>query len=194
MIIVGITGTLGAGKGTIVDYLVSKKGFFHYSARKFITEEIEKRGLPVNRDNMTEVANDLRAKYGPGHIAEELYKRAASSGENSVIESLRAVGEINLLRRHDNFYLFAVDADPQKRYQRIVLRWSETDYISYDQFLSNEKREFKSDDPAKQNLSKCIELADYVFTNDGTIEDLQSQVAVALKEILKNEQGKTRSP
>ena len=27
MIIIGITGTLGAGKGTIVDYLVKEKGF-----------------------------------------------------------------------------------------------------------------------------------------------------------------------
>ena len=27
MIIIGITGTLGAGKGTVVNYLVEKKGF-----------------------------------------------------------------------------------------------------------------------------------------------------------------------
>ena len=52
MIIIGITGTLGAGKGTIVDYLIKTKGFTHYSVRAFITKEIEKRKLPVNRDSM----------------------------------------------------------------------------------------------------------------------------------------------
>jgi len=43
MIIIGITGTLGAGKGTVVEYL-QEKGFRHYSARGFITKEVEKRG------------------------------------------------------------------------------------------------------------------------------------------------------
>ena len=49
MITIGITGTLGAGKGTIVDYLVKNRGFVHYSVRAFITEEIKKRGMEVNR-------------------------------------------------------------------------------------------------------------------------------------------------
>ena len=35
MIIIGITGTIGAGKGTIVELLI-KKGFKHYSVRDFL--------------------------------------------------------------------------------------------------------------------------------------------------------------
>ena len=61
MKIIGITGTLGAGKGTVVDFLVSEKGYKHYSVRSFISEEIIKRNLPLNRDSMVVVANDLRA-------------------------------------------------------------------------------------------------------------------------------------
>ena len=45
MNIIGITGTIGAGKGTIVDYLVKEKGYVHYSVRAFIAEEIQRRGL-----------------------------------------------------------------------------------------------------------------------------------------------------
>ena len=59
-IIIGITGTLGAGKGAVVDYLLGQKGFKHFSARALFTDEIINRGLPVNRDTMTEVANELR--------------------------------------------------------------------------------------------------------------------------------------
>ena len=68
MITIGITGTLGAGKGTIVDYLVKEKGYVHFSVRDFIVEEIERRGLPINRDSMTMVGNDLRAQYSPSYI------------------------------------------------------------------------------------------------------------------------------
>ena len=85
MITIGITGTLGAGKGTIVDYLVKEKGFVHFSVRDFITKEIERRGLPVNRDTMTLVGNDLRATHSPSYITEALYAEAQLSGKNCII-------------------------------------------------------------------------------------------------------------
>ena len=40
MIVIGITGTIGAGKGTIVEYLVEKKGFLHFSVREFLLKKI----------------------------------------------------------------------------------------------------------------------------------------------------------
>ena len=43
MNIIGITGTIGAGKGTIVDYLVKEKGYVHYSVREFLAEEVDAR-------------------------------------------------------------------------------------------------------------------------------------------------------
>lgn len=183
MITIGITGTLGAGKGTIVEYLIAKKGFRHYSVRGFLTGEIQKLGMPLNRDSMTHLANELRAQYGPSFIVDELYRKAAQTDNNSVIESIRTPGEVKSLRSKKNFYLFAVDADPEKRYERIVLRNSETDSISYDTFIANEQREMQSEDPNKQNLKKCIAMADFIFTNNGTKEALFRQVEKALIKI-----------
>ncbi|MFH0894508.1 MAG: AAA family ATPase [Bacteroidota bacterium] len=176
MIIIGITGTLGAGKGTIVEYLTEKKGFQHFSVRAFLTEEIERREMPVNRDSMVSVANELRAQFSPGYIAEQLLERAKHSGKNCIIESIRTPGEIESLHRLGDFTLFAVDAKPELRYERIVSRASETDHISYETFLDNEKREMQSTDPNKQNLSKCISMADYIFENNGTMEKLFAEV------------------
>ena len=55
--IIGITGSFGAGKGTVVEYLIDK-GYKHFSAREFLTEEILRRGMSVDRDSMIAVAND----------------------------------------------------------------------------------------------------------------------------------------
>jgi dephospho-CoA kinase len=176
MLIIGITGTLGAGKGTIVDYLIKTKGFKHYSVRAFLIREIEKRGLTVDRDSMVIVANDLRAKHSPAYIAEQLFEEAKTSGENCVIESIRTPGEVEALKRKGNFYLFAVDAAPELRYSRIQSRQSETDHISFETFLENEQREMQSTDPNKQNIGKCITMADFVFENNGDINELNTKV------------------
>ncbi len=187
MITIGITGTLGAGKGTIVSYLLQQKGFAHYSVRAFLTQEIERRGMPVNRDSMTEVGNDLRAQHSPSYIVEQLYAQAQQSGQNCIIESVRTPGEVAALRSKPHFYLFAVDADAKLRYERISLRGSATDHVSYETFLANEQREMDNDDPNKQNLRHCIESADYRFDNGGSIEQLQLQVEKVLGEIMQKE-------
>ncbi len=176
MKIIGITGTIGAGKGTIVEYLTNKKDFTHFSVRQYLIEIIEKRGMLVNRDSMVSVANELRAKYGADYIAIELYKQAKKSGKNCVIESLRTSGEIKTLRQKDNFYLIAINADASVRYKRVLKRKSQTDMINFETFVENEKREMKNEDPNKQNLSVCIKMADFTLNNNKTIEDLYKQI------------------
>ena len=181
--IIGITGTLGAGKGTIVDYLTTRHAFKHFSVRGYLTGIIKNQGKEVNRDTMVHTANELRARHGASFIAEELFKEAQASGTNCIIESLRTVGEVNALKAKGNFNLFAVDADRRQRYERIVERASETDKVSFETFTENENREMNSTDPNKQNLSACMKLADEQFTNDGTMEDLFRKVDAALEKI-----------
>lgn len=176
MIIVGITGTLGAGKGTVVEYLVQQYHFQHFSVRDYLWNEVRARQMPLNRDSLTIVANDLRATHSPSFIVDELYKIASKQQQNAIIESIRTVGEIDSLSKKGTFILLAVDADPQTRYERVVLRNSETDKISYETFLANEKREMSSADVNKQNLGACIQRADCVLLNNGDRNDLYRQV------------------
>lgn len=184
MLIIGITGTLGAGKGTIVDYLVKEKKFKHYSVRNYLINIIKEKKLEVNRDNMVNVANDLRKKHGSNFLATELYKIAKREGGNSIIESLRTPDEILSLRKFGNFILFAVDCDQKTRYKRIVKRASESDKITFEKFKEDEKKEMESNDPNKQNLSKCILMADYKFDNNKKINNLYEEIEKTIEKII----------
>lgn len=186
MLIIGITGTLGAGKGTIVDHLVNKKKFNHFSVRSFLLKQIRALGLPEDRDSMVHVANELRKNNSPSYIVDQLYEEAERSGDNAVIESIRTPGEIESLRGRGDFYLFAVDADPRLRFERIRIRQSETDRVDFDTFLRNEEREMNSTDPNKQNLRVCIEKADFAFNNNGTIGELLQKVDAIILKIEKS--------
>jgi dephospho-CoA kinase len=182
--IFGITGTLGAGKGEIVSYLVSQ-GFHHYSARQLITEEVLRRGLAVNRDSMTEVANSLREEHGPAYVFESLVRIAEEKGGKSVVESVRTIGEVEALKARGGF-LIAIDADPHTRYNRVVKRGSETDDVSYEKFISDEERESISEDPGRQNLRKVSERADFHIQNDADLASLHRQIDAILATVLQS--------
>lgn len=183
MFIIGITGTLGAGKGTVVSYLVEEKGFTHFSVRGYLAEELNRRGMPVNRDTLTAIGNSLRAKHGSSFITSELFKKAKEKQNNCVIESIRTPGEIEELRKNSGFFLLAVDADPRVRYKRIRSRNSETDQVSFQTFMQNEEREMHSNDLNKQNLARCIKQADYVINNNGNINGLHQNIEKFLKTV-----------
>ena len=83
-----------------------------------------------------------------------------------------------------HFYLIAVDADPSIRFERITRRKSALDNVSFDKFLSDEAREMNSPDPTKGNIAECVRRADFVVKNEGSIEDLRSNVDLFLPNIL----------
>lgn len=173
--ILGITGTIGAGKGTVVDYLVQEKGFAHYSVRDFLIEEIQVRGLPVNRDTMREVANSIRAEHQPSYIIEQLYERAAANGHDALIESVRAIGEAEFLKSK-NVQILAVDADRRVRFERVVTRGSATDDVDFETFVAHEEKELASTDPSGQNIIGVMQMADYRIENDNSLDELHEKI------------------
>jgi dephospho-CoA kinase len=178
-----------------VDYLVAKKGFRHYSVRAFLIEEIKKRNLSIDRDSMREIANELRATYSPSYIVEQLYLQAEQTGKDviiesihtpagveylqekgAIIESIRAVGEVEALKSHPNFLLLAIDADQKLRYERAMTRGNESDHVSFEKFQEQEKAEMHNDDTTKQNIARCMEMANFTVYNNGEMPALYQQL------------------
>ncbi len=183
MKIIWLTGTNGAGKWTVVEYLINK-GFVHYSVSGLLKEVIQEKGLPVNRDTMIEVSNALRKQFWSWYLVEELYKRAEKLGKDCIIESIRTIGEINALQKQKYFSLWAVNADQKIRYERITLRGSEKDHVSFEIFKEQEHIESANREAYKHNITACIQQADYVLNNDGDIASLHQQIEEILKKSL----------
>jgi len=178
--IIGVTGTNGAGKGTLPEYLKARHGFTHYSARAIIIEEIEKRGLPVDRTSMNQVANDLRRTHGPDVLVRRMLARAKEEGRDAVIESVRAIGEAQFLKEEGAFVV-AIDADRRVRYERIIKRGSETDQVSFEEFCLQEDREMAQEASYDMNITGVMAMADYTLINNGTMEEFHAAIETMLK-------------
>ncbi len=182
MKIIGITGTLGSGKGTVVDYLVKHKNFKHYSVSGYLKNELIKQNKEINRTNLQDIGNEIREKFGPSYITEQLFQSAQDNKNNTIIESIRNPKEAEFIKQHGG-KIIAVTADQKIRFDRIKLRQSEKDNVTFDEFRKQEEKEFQNSDPNAQNLPKCIDMSDYVINNNGSLDNLYEQTEKIINKI-----------
>lgn len=167
--IIGITGTDGAGKGSVVEYLVDTKGFVHYSSRELLAAEIQKEGQLVTREALRLMGNRLRKEKGLDAVVRiALDKMAAEGTKDVIIESIRATAEADLLKAN-NGILLAVDADQRLRYERISSRASESDTVTFEEFIAHEAIEMNDPDPTGMQKAAVMAAADYTIYNNGTL-------------------------
>ena len=173
--LIGIAGTLGAGKGTVVEYL-KNKGFSHYSSSGILKEILEERALPATRKNMSELADELVSKHEGGilHVSNE---RAIKANEkNYILEAIHREKEADYIRSLGGIVL-GIDADVKTRYERISKRGEgEKDQVTYKQFLDDSKREDEGAGDGTPNIKAVLGKADFVIQNNGTPAELHQQI------------------
>lgn len=178
--LLGITGTDGAGKGVVVDYLVQQKGFVHYSARAMLRAALERQGRAATRHNLRLMGNELRSAHGNDYLVRYyLTQYQADQPAHAIIESIRAVAEVETLKSNGGV-LLAIDADQHLRYERIQARKSSSDQIPFTEFVEHEALEMNDPDPHGMQKAQVIAAADYTILNNGSLAELQAQIDAAL--------------
>lgn len=185
--LIGIAGTDGSGKGTAVTYFVNQHGFKHYSARAILMLELARRDVEPTRANMRLTANEMREQHGNDYVVvHNLEKIVADGIENAIIESIRTTAEAETLKQNGGI-LIAIDADQLCRYERVQARRSETDKVTYEEFVAHEALESNDPNPHGMQKQKVIEMADYLILNNGTTEDLYATLEALFQDIKTKE-------
>lgn len=175
--VVGLVGPIASGKGTVCQFF-SQKGYIPYSLSDRIREEITTQGLKITRETLNAISNKLRQKLGSDILA----KRTAEIIERQnpkfvVIDSIRNPAEVNFLKQRFGAKIIGVVANQKKRFEFFMKRGANTSGIaSWEEFRELDDKELSQTGDFKQQVNVCLELADIVIDNNGTIEQLRTQV------------------
>jgi len=170
--IIGLSGTFGAGKDTVSQYLV-KKGFQHISLSDIIREEATKRGMGHDRDSLRELGNILVRESGEEVLAKKALSKKTK--KNLVLSSIRRIKEIDYLKKQPDFLLLFVDAPIKIRYERLRARSriGESE-MNFKDFKAKEKLEMSG--KSTQRLDLCKKKADVLIDNSKTEKHLFKQI------------------
>lgn len=179
--VIGLTGTIAAGKDIIADYF-KNKGFRYFSLSHVVREEATKLGIRHERKLLQDLGNKLRSEHGNSVLVLKLLDKI-NANENVIVDSIRNTSEVLELRKLNNFHLIAIDAPLELRFKRSQLRNRESDPKTYEQFLIDEARDRAENTENGQQVEKCIQLADFFIYNNNGIKELNSRIDEIYKKI-----------
>ncbi len=174
---IGLTGYMGAGKGTLANML-KKKGFKYISLSNAIRNEATDRDIEHTRENLQGIGNEMREKFGGGVFAEKIKQIIESDTYDQwVIDGIRNPAEVRILDGLSNFHLVGIDVDKDILVNRIINRNRAGDSISKEEILLKIDKESGKNEPIHgQQVKKCLEIVDYLILNNGDIEELYPKI------------------
>ena len=187
--LIGIVGLNGSGKDSVAEYLVDKYHFAHKDLGQEIRQELKALGRNyLDRNEMIALGNEMRQKYGYNYWCKRAIESVASS--DIVITSIRNPSEAEEIKSRGG-KIIGISANLNVRFQRTIQRVKDNpdgntkhgDIKSFDDFQAKERKELESNDPSKQQLLKCIAMADYTIDNNGDIKQLYGIVEETLSRL-----------
>ena len=120
---------------------------------------------------------EVREKNGPGAVA-ELIKNPIQESPHDVIiiDGVRSIAEIDVLKKIGDVKLLAIQASPETRFNFLSLRGRSDDPKTRENFQERDNREIGV------GLDKSIEIADKTITNYNlTIDELVNSAKVIIE-------------
>src|SRR3989344_5471736 len=145
-LILGVAGTIGAGKDAITNYLKDKYSFQIIRVGDLVREEIRLNKLQETRENEEHLSKKRVEEFGVGYWARTLTQKIESSkNSNIAINGVRRPAEATLPKKlfGDKFKLIFVDANTELRFKRLKARKRPGDPKTHSEFKKQEQAEWK---------------------------------------------------
>ena len=123
--VIGLCGSIAAGKGAVSEYLVKELGYIQVTVGDVVREALKSKGLEITRDNSDMLSEEMREKHGVTYWVSQVAKKIKEQGyEKAIVDGVRAPTDDALFRKEfgKDYVLFKVDAAAKVRFERLRLR------------------------------------------------------------------------
>lgn len=169
MKIIGLAGLARSGKDTVADFIESKYGYRKFVLSDVLKDEFRKEGKEPTKENMADLGNALRKKYGKDIVARMLYERCKDL-EKITIVGFRSPEEVQFFQKKAKiFVLMEVRAPEQSR-----IKWASK---------QEDIKKRDKNDISKKGLDDVFSMAKIKIDNNSTLEALYEKVEKIMKDI-----------
>jgi dephospho-CoA kinase len=168
-----LTGMPGAGKSSVADSL-KERGFYVISMGDVVREEARLQNMELTDNNLGNIMLKLRKEMGPGAISHLIVKKIRCEdntlGKIVIIDGIRSIHEVEILKDIGNVKLLAIHASADTRFKHVKQRARPDKPLNEEDFVVRDKRELTV------GISEAIALSDESISNNNlTIEELKEK-------------------
>jgi len=172
-IILGLTGEIASGKGTVAKYIIKK---YQGSSHRFSTilRDVAKRmHLEESRENLQKISTIFRQNFHDDILSEVIANDVTNDVHKVIsIDGVRRLADTAYLTKLSDFKLIYIEADIKKRYERITKRGENSD----DAQKTFEEFEKDHESEAELQIKELKNHADFIVDNNGSFENLYKQI------------------
>jgi dephospho-CoA kinase len=178
-IIIGLSGEIASGKGTVAKYIREKYHANSYRFSTMLRDAMNRLYIEQNRENIATFSTMLRKSFGEDLFAKVMAEDVKKDGsEIIVIDGIRRLADIEYLKKIPQFKFIYIEADIKKCYERIIKRDENTDDQgkTFDDFLEEHNLE------TEVQIKDLKQHADAILENNGTVEELYEKIDSIINE------------
>ncbi len=173
--VIGDIGQNGSGKDEVLKHLRAKYNVPFLSTGDAVRDIAAKEGVEPTRENLGKISDRYFREFGKGCFVKLLADKIRQGGwKIAGISGIRSLDDVSILKDifgKDFVLIHVYITDPHVRYNRMTRRGAGRDPHSYEQFLSQDRAEEEL-----FSLKEAERRADYTISNDGTLDDLHSEI------------------
>lgn len=168
--VIGLTGSFGSGCSYIAEKVLSKCGYKRISLSDILKDEFSRRypeeGKP-KREQLQDFGDQLRMK-DCAYLARRAVRSIKKDRQETrwIVDSIRNPHEVaHLKEQFVDFYLFAVFADVNTRWERVMLKYHDLG-LKREDFEKDDARDAGDGPEHGQRVTDCYILADAMVANE----------------------------